>query len=61
MQGERAGDPAFALDFAGIADVDDDDAIVLRGLDGLGGAQGLDLGIGCVHQGLDAGVDGLGH
>src|SRR5581483_4875546 len=59
--GERAGDPAVALDLAGIADVDDDNVAALGDLDRISGAQGLDLGIGLVDQGLDAAVDGLGH
>jgi hypothetical protein len=33
----------------------------LRGLDGIGGADGLDFRIGLVDQSLDAAVDGLGH
>ena len=34
--GKRPRDSALALDLAGIADIDDDDAVVLCGLDGLG-------------------------
>src|SRR6266404_993226 len=33
--GERTGYPAVALDLAGIADIDDHDIVVLRGLDGV--------------------------
>jgi hypothetical protein len=58
---ERAGDLALALDLAGIADVDDHDVRILRRLDGVGGADGFDLGVGLVDHGLDAAVDGLGH
>ena len=59
--GERAGDLAVALDLAGISDIDDHDVGVLRGLDGVSGADGLDRGVGFVDQGFDAAVDGLGH
>ena len=59
--GERAGNPSVALDLPGIADIDDHDVVALRGLDGVGGAQGFDLRIGLVDQRLDAAVDGLGH
>src|ERR1700751_1150885 len=59
--GERARNPAVALDLAGIANVDDDRGAALRDSDRLSGTQGLDFGIGLVDQGLDAAVDGLGH
>ena len=59
--GEGAGNPAVALDLAGVADVDDDDVLVGGELDGVDRADGLDLGIGLVDQRLDAAVDGLGH
>src|SRR4029453_5324320 len=59
--GERAGNLAVALDLAGVADIDDHDARILRGLDGVSGADGLDRGIGFVDQGFDAAVNGLGH
>src|SRR5260370_41892575 len=59
--GERAGNPALALDLAGIADIDDHDVVALRSLDGVGGAQRFDLGIRLVDQRLDAAMDGLGH
>src|SRR4029077_6058205 len=42
--GEGARDTTFALDLAGIADVDDDDIAVLRNLDRILGRQGFDLG-----------------
>src|SRR5512144_1376364 len=38
--GERPGDLALALDLAGIADIDDHDARVLRRLDGVSRADG---------------------
>src|SRR6266481_3610011 len=59
--GERAGNPALALDLAGIADIDDHDVVALRSLDGVGGAQRFDLGTRLVDQRLDAAMDGLGH
>src|SRR3984893_18677967 len=59
--GKRAGNPSLALDLPGVADIDDHDVVALRGLDGLGRAQRLDLRIGLVDQRLDAAVDGLGH
>ena len=59
--GEGAGNVAVALDLAGVADIDDHDAWILRGLDGISGADGLDRGVGFVDQGFDAAVDGLGH
>src|SRR5664279_99425 len=59
--GERAGNPPLALDLAGVADIDDHDVVAFRRLDGLHGAQGFDLGIGFVDQGLDAAMDALGH
>src|SRR5262249_54333616 len=59
--GEGAGNPAVALDLAGIADVDDDDVVVGGELDRVSRADGLDLGIGLVDQRLDAAVNGLGH
>src|SRR5712672_2354333 len=59
--GERAGNPALALDLAGIADIDDHDVAALRSLDGVGGTQRFDLGIRLVDQRLDAAMDGLGH
>src|SRR5579872_37416 len=59
--GERAGDPTVALDLPGVANVDDHHIAILSELDGVSGAQGFDLGIGLVDQGLDAAVDGLGH
>src|SRR6266540_6919312 len=39
--GEGAGNLAVALDLAGVADIDDHDIRILRGLDGVGGADGL--------------------
>src|SRR6185295_10853945 len=36
--GEGAGDAAVALDLARIADIDDDDVVVARELDGISGA-----------------------
>src|ERR1700753_1326859 len=59
--GERAGYAAVAFDLTGIADIDDHDIVALRLLDRIGGADGFDLGIGLIDQGLDAAVDGLGH
>src|SRR6202022_29561 len=59
--GERAGNPAVALDLAGIADIDDHDIVALRGLDGVRRAHGFDLRIGLVEQGLDTAVNGLWH
>src|SRR6267142_2494360 len=59
--GESAGNPAVALDLAGIADIDDHDVVALRSLDGVGGTQRFDLGIGLVDQRLDAAMDGLWH
>jgi hypothetical protein len=59
--GEGAGNPALALDLAGIADVDDHDVGALRGLDRLLRAQRLDLGIGFVEERVDAAMNGLGH
>src|SRR6185437_7180135 len=59
--GEGAGNLAVALDLAGIADVDDDDAVVGGELDRVRRTDGFDLGIGLVDQRLDAAVDGLGH
>src|SRR6185312_7797777 len=59
--GERAGDLALALDLAGVADIDDHHVRVLRGLDGVSGADGLDRRVGLVDQGFDAAVNGLGH
>ncbi len=59
--GERAGNSSLALDLAGVADVDDDDIVALRDLDGVGCADGFDLGIGFLDQGFDTAVDGLGH
>src|SRR4051794_28037843 len=59
--GERAGNSPVTLDFAGIADIDDDDVIALRSLDRLDCAQRFDFGIGLVDQRLDAAVYGLGH
>src|SRR6185369_8346393 len=59
--GECAGDLAVAFDLAGVSDIDDYDARVLRGLDGISRADGLDRSIGFVDQGFDAAVDGLGH
>src|ERR1700754_3804409 len=62
--GECAGDLAVPLDLPGIADIDDHHvalgALVI-GRDGIGGADGLDLGVGLVDHRLDAAVDGLGH
>ncbi|MEH2548845.1 hypothetical protein V1283_005490 [Bradyrhizobium sp. AZCC 2262] len=59
--GECAGDLAIALDLAGVSDIDDYDARVLRGLDGISRADSLDRSVGFVDQGFDAAVDGLGH
>jgi hypothetical protein len=59
--GESAGDLALAFDLAGISDIDDHDIRILRGLDGVSRADGLDRGVGFVDQGFDAAVDGLGH
>src|SRR5215208_2686029 len=58
---ERAGNSAVALDLAGIADVDDDDVIVVGDIDRVCGAYCFDFGIGLVDQRLDATMNGLGH
>src|SRR5262249_29860985 len=58
---KRAGNPTFALDLAGIADIDDHHVIAMRRRDRLLRAESFDLGIGFIEQGFDPAVNGLGH
>jgi hypothetical protein len=58
---EGARHPAVALQFANVADVNQDDIVAACELDGLLDRHSLDLALGGLAQGLVSGRNGLRH